>query len=65
MRKTTQELADILFHAHELGDIDKIFYGGQWHKMSDTIKQELEQVELEDLGIIKENSSFSIESGKE
>ena len=56
MRKTRQELADILFHAHELGDIDNIFYGGKWNKMSDTIKKELENIELEDLGTIRENA---------
>lgn len=56
MRKTTKELADILFHAYELGDIDNIFYWGKWNNMSDTIKQELDQIELEDLAIVKEYS---------
>ena len=56
MRKTRGEIADILFHAYELGDIDNIFYGGKWDKMSDTIKKELENIELEDLGTIRENA---------
>lgn len=56
MRKTRDEIADILFHAYELGDIDNVFYGGKWNKMSDTIKKELDKIELEDLGTIKENS---------
>lgn len=56
MRKTTQELAEILFHAYESGDVDNIFYGGKWNKMSDAIKKELDNIELEDLAIIRENS---------
>lgn len=56
MKKTIQEIADILYHAYELGDIDNIFYGGKWDKMSDTIRTELNNIELEDLGTVRENA---------
>jgi len=56
MRKTMSELTDILFHAYESGDIDNIFYGRNWDNMSNSIKQELDNIELEDLGTIKENA---------
>ena len=56
MRKTSQQIAELLFHAYEIGDIDNIFYNGNWSKMSAETKHELDNIELEDLGTVKEYS---------
>lgn len=56
MRKTADEITDILFHAYQSGDVDKIFYGGKWDSMTESIKQELNDIDLEDLAIVKEYS---------